>query len=1412
MFNPAEIDKISMRNGAAVTHTVAMGNLLSTDQSTLYLDANSGFDAGRPITVFTVVTTRLGNAVTFKEVNPSAILSNFTVPRKLFGDAPFVLTAPTTNSDGAFTYSSSNLAVATVSGSTVTIVGTGSTTITATQAATATYASNSISTTLYTTPINFELDGITVKYIGNAANVPASSALFIQEDVRGTLEWFAVVKDGMKSAIYAYASGTNGPFIPSGQTVPVPFNNIVTTLMTDLSTTFISKTAFNQPIGSWDTANVTTMNNMFSAAFVFNQPIGSWNTAKVMDMNNMFQSASAFNQPIGAWNTAEVTTMNRLFVSANAFNQPIGSWNTANVTDMMYMFGSAYAFNQAINSWNTAKVTSMSNMFVFAVAFNQPIGSWNTANAVDMSYMFYQATAFNQNISAWNVALVANFAGFRTNSALVVANMPAAFYPAASLSGFSVPSKTVNDAPFALTAPTSNSNGAFTYSSSNPAVATISGSTVTIVGRGTTTITATQAATFNYNTNSITASLVIPVLSLTGNTIKYIGEPADVPSSSALFVQANFRGTNEWFAVVKDGMKDAISAYASGTNGPFIPSGQTVVPFNNIVTTLMTNFSDMFNNAGSFNEAVGSWDTSNVTNMKSMFHGNNYFNQSISDWDTSNVSNMANMFRSTSLVQPIGSWNTSKVTEMQFMFAYTPFNQPINYNSVTNAWNTANVTDMGYMFSAAASFNQNIGSWNTANTLYMAGMFIDATAFNQNISSWNVALVEQFQNFRTNSALTVANMPAAFYPAASLSGFSVPSKTVNDAPFALTAPTSNSNGAFTYSSSNPAVATISGSTVTIVGRGTTTITATQAATFNYNTNSITASLVIPVLSLTGNTIKYIGEPADVPSSSALFVQADVRGTGSEWFAVVKDGMKAAITAYTAGTNAPFIPSGQSVPVPFNNIVTTLMTALSSTFLNSTNFNQPIGSWDTANVSTMREIFKDARYFNQPIGSWNTANVTNMSGMFQRATNFNQPIGSWNTANVTDMQWMFFFASVFNQPIGSWNTANVVDMYVMFAYAPNFNQPIDNWNTTNVTTMSYMFQYATNFNQPVGSWNTANVSTMNSMFQSATVFNQDISSWNVALVTPVPPTDFRTNSALTVANMPAAFYPAASLSGFSVPSKTVNDAPFALTAPTSNSNGAFTYSSSNPAVATISGSTVTIVGTGTTTITATQAATATYASNSITATFTVTVPSLLSLDSNGETIKYNGNATDVPASSALFIQADPRGTGSEWFAVVKDGMKSAIQAYAEGTNAPFIPSGQTVPVPFNNIVTTLMTDMSYTFNAIPNFNHEINSWDTSNVKDMSGLFGGSPYFNRAISAWNVSEVTNMSSMFYNVFYFNQNISGWNTAKVTNMGSMFYNAYSFNNNISGWNVALVTNFANFRTDSALIDDYMPAAFLP
>jgi uncharacterized repeat protein (TIGR02543 family) len=85
---------------------------------------------------------------------------------KTFGTAPFTLTAPATNSNGAITYSSSNTSVATVDPSTglVTLTGVGSTTITATQAATASYTSASTSTTL-SVVVGFTVSGLNDFYL-----------------------------------------------------------------------------------------------------------------------------------------------------------------------------------------------------------------------------------------------------------------------------------------------------------------------------------------------------------------------------------------------------------------------------------------------------------------------------------------------------------------------------------------------------------------------------------------------------------------------------------------------------------------------------------------------------------------------------------------------------------------------------------------------------------------------------------------------------------------------------------------------------------------------------------------------------------------------------------------------------------------------------------------------------------------------------------------------------------------------------------------------------------------------------------------------------------------------------------------------------------------------------------------------
>ena len=140
-------------------------------------------------------------------------------------------------------------------------------------------------------PVILDTNGVTLKY--TLSSIPSGqSNPYIIQVPEGSGTYYAVMSsnnDDSISKIRAYANlvGSNPnpttatPSFTAPDNTPIPFNRIVTTLMTNMYAMFAHLYYFNQPIASWDTSSVTNMGYMFYDARVFNQDLRRWNVLKI---------------------------------------------------------------------------------------------------------------------------------------------------------------------------------------------------------------------------------------------------------------------------------------------------------------------------------------------------------------------------------------------------------------------------------------------------------------------------------------------------------------------------------------------------------------------------------------------------------------------------------------------------------------------------------------------------------------------------------------------------------------------------------------------------------------------------------------------------------------------------------------------------------------------------------------------------------------------------------------------------------------------------------------------------------------------------------------------------------------------------------------------------------------------------
>ncbi len=1381
-------------------------------------------------------------------VNPIApTLTNFAIPAKDFGTAPFTLTPPTSNSLGAFSYTSGNTSIATISGNTVTIVGAGTVVITATQAAAGNYTLGSTPATFIVNPIAPTLGtfSIEAKDFGTLPFVltpPTSNSLGAFSYTSGntgiaTISGNTVTIVGAGTVVITATQAAAGNYTVS---LPVTANFVVNRIAPKLSNFTIAAKDFGT--ASFTLTPPTSTNSLGVFSYTSSIPefatvdsttgvvtiVGAGTvviTARQAATTNYIESEpisanfvvnpiaptlTNFAIPAKDFGTAPFTLVSPTSNSLGAFSYTSDTTAVADISgNKVIIVGAGTAIITATQA-ATTNYTSRSAPATFLVnpiaptlgIFSIPTKDFGTASFTLTPPISNSLGAFSYasgntgiaTISGNTVTIVGAGTVVITATQAAAGNYTASFPVTAdflvnpippTLTNFAIPSKDFGTASFTLTPPTSNSLGAFSYSSGNTGIATVDSTTgvVTIVNAGTAVITARQAATTNYTASTpVTADFLVNPIA---------------PTLTNFAIPAKDFGTAPFTLVSPTSNSLGAFTYTSSEEGV-----ATVDRTTGVVTIVGAGYSKINVTqaaAGNYTESLPLYYIFHVNKIAPTL---GTFSIASRDFGTapftvtpptSNNSSGAFTFTSSqedvatiagNIVTIVGAGTTTITAKQGFSTNYTS-SLPVETDFVVRQI----IPKLGDFSNVIVKFNSGAFTLTPPSTpsdgrfTYTSSDLGVATVNSTTgvVTILNVgptvitALQDASGNFASNTTTgTITVQPAL----PDLGPFEISPNSLGQAPFTLTPPTTDSSGAFTFTSSNTSIATVGSTTglVTIIAGGSTTITATQAASGNFKTRSITSAFVVTSLRLAANnvTVQYDGVNIDTMENIPFFIQYNPRGTGMEWFAVVDDRSLPEITNYALTLQSQyFTPIGQLTPVPFNNIVTTLMTNMSNMFTNARTFNSRIDSWDTSRVTNMSAMFNiavnfngnisnwdtsrvmnmsgmfnGATAFNGPIVSWDTSEVTNMSGMFQNAIRFNQNIGAWNTSKVMNMSDVFNGSQIFNQNIGNWNTSEVTNMRGMFQGAGTFNNnnnsSIGNWNTSKVMNMSNMFFAAVRFNQPIGNWNTYQVENMSSMFATSRDFNQNIGAWNTSKVT----------------NMHAMF----------------------TNAPRFDNNGNSTINNWNT-------SNVTDMSQMFATAAVFNQPIGNWDTRKVT-NMNLMFGGALAFNQNINTNGNSWNTSAVTNMGNMFSNAiafdEPIGN---WNTSQVTNMSYMFAFASAGSfNRPINTNGTA----WNTSNVTTMRSMF--FQAI-SFNQPIGNWNTSKVTDMQQMFNEAHAFDQNISrngnSWNTSQVTTMANMFQGARIFNQNIGNWNTSLVTDMNVMFSNAQAFNQNIGAWDTSLVTN---------------------
>jgi alpha-tubulin suppressor-like RCC1 family protein len=736
---------------------------------------------------------------------------------------------------------------------------------------------------------------------------------------------------------------------------------------------------------------------------------------------------------------------------------------------------------------------------------------------------------------------------------------------------------------YTLVPPTSNSQGAFTFTSSNPSVATIVGNTLTSVGVGVTTITVTQAAYGFFTSASASVSVIVsigsfgpfvlPTLTYAANSTYTITNPTSASPGAFTYTSSNtsvVTVSGNLLNIVNSGTS-TITAMQSASSGYGVGYTISTITINKAPAVIVPNSFSTNNPGLSVNQPYNS--TYTIVDPTSNSPG--AFSYSINPPSAASINGkVITMLNAGSQQVTLTATQAATAnyysTSVSLTFIISPIDPIVSFSIPTLYYGSPYTMVSTSNSSGAITYsidNSSIAS-------------INGSVLNMiTVGSANVTLNQAATNNYNAFSVSVSLLVNQGTP--NIGSFSFGYQTVGIS-YTITDPSSNSPGAFTYTSSNPAVASITGNVISMNSAGTVTVTASQAGTVNFVGRSVTASLQVNPVPTLGSFSIPVSYTIGIPY---VFTDPSTNSTG-------------AIT-YTIDNPSVASISGRTITMNSAGTTTIRLTqAITSTFGLAT-------ASSTFNVYPAPTLsnFVIPQYLYGSVGSFVVNNPTsNSTGAFTYTSNNGIvsingnvfTINNYGLATITATQ----ATDNANYGVASITTTLYITLQTnLGAFSVNTNNTLiygNQYTITNPTSNSPGAFVYTSSDPTVAtiSGNTITILSTGTFVVTATqtaytYFTTAATSTTVTVVQGTP-----------------------SYGAFIIPVYTTQNKSFIINPPTSTSPVPFTYTIDNTSIATVSGSTVSIVGVaGTATITATQVANSNFVGNSITATLVVsaTIP-------------------------------------------------------------------------------------------------------------------------------------------------------------------------------------------------------------